>query len=359
MRIVHIGKFYPPEWGGIESITHGLAVEHAAASHDVTVVCFTRGGATVTVGNPEIIRIKARYEKASQPLSFDYIRKAIAVAKKADIVHIHAPNLLAYLVACAIPRKTKVVIQWHADIAGKGLLGKIVRPLERYALSRADAVVSTTPVYADFSHQLRNYKDKLHMIPLGISSAPPVSQEKSRAKYVLFVGRLVPYKGLPVLIEAIKNVKADARFLIVGEGPEEARLKDMARTLGVDQRIDFLGRTDQDTLASLYANARVFCLPSVNRLEAFGVVLLEAMRAGVPLITTDIAGSGVSWVNQHDVSGKVVTVNDPRALATAIDDMLAQDAQHIRLSQGAKARFDQEFTQTIMAQRFAALYKAL
>lgn len=359
MRIVHIGKFYPPEWGGIESVTEALAEDHAASGHEVTVVCFTRKTSATEEGNPKIVRVRAPLQRASQPLSINYLREGIRAGRQADILHVHTPNPLAAFVCRVMPRTTRVVLHWHADIYGKGLLGYLVRPLERTMLARADAVVCTTRAYASSSPALRPIINKVTSIPIGIDECSFPSGDNGLGDYVLFVGRLVPYKGLSVLLEAMSKLPIRISMIIVGEGPLRGELEVQADTLGIRDRVHFFGPVDQATLNTLFAHARLLCLPSVNRLEAFGVTLLEAMRAEKPVITANIPGSGVPWVNQNGVTGTVVPVADPDALAAAIEQLLVSPELYRALAQGARERYCSEFTRKLMAERFLDLYKRL
>ena len=358
MKIVHFAKFYPPEYGGIESVTEALAEDHAAAGHDVEVVCFTSGDSRVERrGSLTLRRVKMQAKKSSQPLAVGYLGTCAQAARDADVVHVHTPNVLASLAVLRLPRAIRVVIHWHADIEGKGALGYIVRPVERAMLQRANKIIATTEAYAKASPALTPFKDCIEVIPIGIADQDCVSRkETGTLPFVLFVGRLVPYKGLHVLLDAIQRVQADAIFRIVGVGPEESALKAQARRLGITDKVQFIGRVDTDRLQMLFSGAALFCLPSVNRLEAFGVVLLEAMRAGCAIVTTDIPGSGVSWVN---TTGAVVPVGDSRALASALDKLLADPKEAAHMGSAARARFEREFGRELMSARFLGLYKRL
>lgn len=359
LRIVHLGKFYPPEYGGIESVTEALAEDHAAQGNDVKVICFRRSEYKTLCSStgPKIRRYKMRGFVASQPLSLGYVLDGLRSVCKADIAHIHTPNLLGSLVAILTPRRVKVVLHWHADIENKGILGRLVYPIEQLALRRADAVVCTSEPYLMASASLRFWRDKTRIIPIGISHVDvQIGECSGSSPFVLFVGRLVPYKGLSVLIEASTKMRSDAPIVVVGSGPLLADLKAQARLMGVESRIEFHGRVDDTTLMSLFANASVFCLPSINRLEAFGVVLLEAMRAGCPVVASDIPGSGVSWVNKAGLS---FPVGDSTELARQLDEVLGSAVLRKSLSKNARGRFTAFFTRRLMSQRFMILYQEL
>ncbi|WP_425045271.1 glycosyltransferase [Primorskyibacter sp. S87] len=358
MKIVHFAKFFPPEYGGIESVTEALAEDHAAAGHEVEVVCFTRDMARVDKqGRLTIRRMKVQAEKSSQPLSASYLKTCACAAENADVVHVHTPNVFAALAVLRVPRQVKVVVHWHADIERKGLLGYLVRPVEHVLLRRADRVVTTSEAYGTASRTLTHSQNRVEFIPIGINDidfTPDIQPIPRRD--VLFVGRLVPYKGLKVLIEAVAHMQSETTVRIVGVGPDEEALKAQAKRIGVSDRIEFMGRVDVDRLQTLYAEAAIFCLPSVNRREAFGVVLLEAMRAGLAVVSTDIPGSGVPWVN---ASGLTVPVNNPKALARALDGLLTDSKEMLRIGMDGRKRFESEFSREKMSKRFLELYEKL
>lgn len=364
MKIVHFGKFYPPEYGGIESVTEALAEDHADAGHQVDVICFTNGAAQVlSKGTLTVRRLACLGKLSSQPLSLRYLFAAIASSRGADIVHVHTPNLLASLAALFSSRTAKVVVHWHADIAGKGVLRRLTQPLEFLMLLRCDAVVCTSAAYLETSPALRGFRFKCKVIPLGISEPSPACVasrsdfvEEISKPYILFIGRLVPYKGLDDLLRVVALLTSGIRCVIVGVGPEGTRLRELAEKLGIADRIDFLGRAEHAHLDELLSGAAVFCLTSNSRLEAFGVVLLEAMRAGCPVVSMDIPGSGVSWVNQ---AGIVVPKGDVRAFAQAVNHLIENEDARALLGAEGRKRFMTNFLRSNMSDRFIVFYENL
>lgn len=335
-----------------------LAVDHAAAGHDVEVVCFSRSFSHMEqIGRLNLRRVKVQREISSQPLAVSYLGACAGAARNADVAHVHTPNVLAALAVLRLPHHIHVVIHWHADIENKGMIGRLVRPIERAMLRRANVVIATTEAYAQASPALNAFKDRVKIIPIGIADIDNEPKfEIASPPYVLFVGRLVPYKGLNVLLDAIAMLHSDVEFRIVGSGPHQTELQAQAQHLGIADKVTFIGRVGEHQLQVLMEGAAIFCLPSINRLEAFGVVLLEAMRAGRAVISTDIPGSGVPWVNATGVN---VPVNDPRSLAEAIDRLLANPKEISRLGQDARSRFKKDFSRTVMTKNFLCLYQQL
>ncbi len=366
--IVHWAKYYAPEQGGMESITQVLAEGAAAAGHAVTVVCFTRGAAgSTTMQGVQVQRAAHRIAPASQPLAWAYVRLAWRAARGADVVHLHAPNLLCALLATGLPRRVRLLVHWHSDVVSKGLLGRLVQPLERALLRRADRVVATSPPYAAASPLLREVADKVAVVPLG-SPEPSTATARperdfaaflNRRHLVLGLGRLVPYKGFPVLVRAAAVLPDDCAVIIGGAGPLADTLQAQVRSLGLEQRVLLAGRLSDAELEALLRRASVFCLPSVERSEAFGVVLLEAMARRVPCVATRIEGSGTAWVNEDGVSGLNVAPGDAAALAAALARICADVGLRARLAAGARRRWEQCFTDAGFVRAFDDVYRAL
>lgn len=368
MRIVHWGKYYPPHLGGIESVTRVLAEGHARAGHSVEVICFHDDATTTKeVESVRVTRCHKRLGASSQPLSWDYWRLGLRQAREADIVHLHGPNLLASLMALRLARPTRLVIHWHSDIVDKGWLGRLLRPLEQAMLARADVIVCTSPPYAQSSATLPPWQNKLCSVPIGIedpghrvTQAPlpePVERFLAGRRYVFGIGRLVPYKGFAHLVDAAKQFPSDLAIVIGGNGPLRESLQQRAIEAGVVDRVLFTGSLSDAELDALMRQATAFCLPSVARSEAFGVVLLEAMARGVPVIATRIAGSGVPWVNRDGESGLNVEPGDAKALAAACTLIATDPLLHERLALGARSNFENRFTAEVMVRAMLEVYQ--
>ena len=371
VKIVHFGKFYLPDSGGIESVTVSLAKGSVNAGYHVTVVCFKKSLSlpNQVIDGVNVVRVPIAKLVASQPLSLKYFTSCLSAARDADVVHLHAPNMLGALCSFFIKRKTRLLVHWHSDVVNKGLLGKFVRPLERALLRRADCIVATSQVYADASEPLASFQGKIAVVPIGVPDTKQDGEEKTLPshieqsiqgkKIILSVGRLVPYKGFDVLIDAANDLVADAIVVIVGGGPLLDQLRDRIASANALQRVVLAGRLSDEDLHLLFRRASLYCLPSTYRAEAFGVVLLEAMAHGLPIVATEIPGSGVPWVNKHGVSGLNVPVNNAHALAAACNQILESSDLRKLLANGARQRFLSEFTEEVSIKRMLSIYERL
>lgn len=371
VNIVHFGKYYLPDTGGIESVTISLAKGAAMAGHTVSVICFEKTPAKneEVIDGVRVIRAPITKLLGSQPLGFKYFLQCLSAAKDADVVHLHAPNMLGALCALFIRKKNRLLVHWHSDVINKGVLGRIIRPLEFALLRRAHCIIATSQVYADTSRTLAPFRNKITIAPIGVPDAkhkgadsqlpPSLEEQVSGKKIVLAVGRLVAYKGFNILIESARHLSKDTVVVIVGGGPLQQDLQQSLEVANVKDRVVLAGRLSDAALHSLFKRATIYCLPSTYRAEAFGVVLLEAMAYGLPIVATDIPGSGVPWVNQHGISGLNVPVGDSKALAEACNQVLASEELRSRLSRGARQRFLAEFTEDKAVRRMMATYDRL
>ncbi len=360
MRVLGIGKFYPPEYvGGLESVVVTLNRELVRRGIGVSyVVSRVRGAGRVDdVDGVRVVRTPSAGTLLSQPLSPGL--PAAVRREPGDIVHLHHPNPLGDL--AVLRDRRPLVITQHSDVVRQRALRGVYGPLIRGAVARARFVAIASPQLLAGSEELRGFGAKVRVIPFGIDPArfaatPAVTARAAALRttlaggpVVLAVGRLVGYKGFDVLIRAIDGT--EARLVLVGTGPEEPRLRAVA-----GPRVTFTGRVTDDDLVAGYHAADVFCLPSVTRAEAFGVVLLEAMACAKPLVTTALP-TGVSAVNRDGVTGLAVPPGDPDALRDAIGSLLASPAR--RMAMGAEGRrvLEREYTAALMGERYQALYE--
>lgn len=370
-KIIHFGKYYPPDFGGVESITERLAIRFSSDDEtSVNVVCFSKNNflERKTQNGVQIFRAPTSFVISSQPLGWQYISLCLRLSKNVNLIHLHAPNILAAITALLVPRNIPLLVHWHSDVVKKGALGYLVRPLEKCLLSRSNLILATSEPYANFSRTLRLFKTKVSVVPLGISD-PTIENSPSLPhkllnwingrKIILGVGRLVPYKGFDVLIDACDQLLEDSAVVIVGDGHMKHLLSNKIRTMGLKDKVILVGSVGDEILHALFSNAYLFCLPSTERSEAFGVVLLEALANGLPIVATKIEGSGVAWVNLDGVTGINVPVKNAKALADACNSILSSQEQRAQYSFNARSRYLSEFTEDLFFRRMNKAYEKI
>jgi rhamnosyl/mannosyltransferase len=258
-----------------------------------------------------------------------------------------------------------MVLTYHSDIVRQRVMGAVYRPVQARLLERADRIIVASPPMIENSPFLRPHAAKCRVVPFGIhvERYAPTPEHVARADalrarhdgrpLVLFVGRLIYYKGVDVLVRAMAGVDADC--VLVGAGPLEGDLRELATALGISERIFFVPPVSDEELAAYFRAADVFCLPSVARSEAFGIVQLEAHASGTPVVCTDLP-TGVPWVNVDGETGLVVPVGDADALASALTRLLDDDGLRARMGARARERVLAEFTVDRMVDNTLAVY---
>lgn len=379
MKILHISKFYPPEPGGIENFAADLAAAQVRQGHEVYVMAHHAAGqfglpGTIAKNSGVVVeKVRTLAQVAYVPVSPEFFLRMAAVVRnfQPDVIHAHMPNVSAFWLLF-IKTGTPVFIHWHADVVASRIDRKMAffynlyRPMENLLLKAAHRIICTSNAYLRHSRPLRKWRYKCAVVPLGLDArrlgAPPpeqffLKQDSGNGRQtclmpatvntesrftVLCVGRFTYYKGFEYLIEAAQKV-AMADFVLVGDGPGWASIKNMVSEKGLKDRVQLLGRVDDNRLRGLFAASDLFCLPSIERTEAFGLVLLEAMAFGRPLVTTQIPGSGVTEVNVHGVTGLQVPPADAWALAEAIAALGSDPGLRRRMGNEARLRFENNY----------------
>jgi rhamnosyl/mannosyltransferase len=286
--------------------------------------------------------------------------------REVDLFHLHAPNPTMLLALAVLRPRVPLVVTHHSDVVKQKLLRLAVRPFERVVFHDASLILSDSPLYPGGSETLQRYRGRLGILPLGIDLSPylrpaPAALEHARrlkAEYGwplwLAVGRLVYYKGLHNAIRALALVPG--RLMIVGHGPLEDELRQLAEQVGVAGRVLWRGRISAEELIGAYQAATACWFPSNERSEGFGLVQVEAMASGCPVLNTSISHSGVSWVSRHEETGLTVAPNDAAGLAAAANRLLREPGLRERLSANAPERARLEFDQALMARRSLEFY---
>jgi glycosyltransferase involved in cell wall biosynthesis len=335
MRILHVYKdVYPPVRGGVERYIHDLCRHLRSRGHDARVMVTAPGmsfssreeerdGIPVTV-------VRSMGRILSNPV-FTGLAGGLRRAR-CDVLHFHHPLPAAIFAESRARTGIPYVVTYHSDIVRQAFLLPFLAPLIRGFLGRASAVLATSPAYARTSAFLSGLSN-LRVLPPGVDSRYFRPGPSSGSGYFLFAGRFRAYKGLGILLEAWKDLPG-VRLVLVGGGPLEGEARKAVRRHGLDAV--FAGEVSDEVLLDLYRGAKAFILPSIARSEAYGLVQLEAMACGTPVISTGLP-TGVPWVNRNGETGIVVPPGDPAELARAVRS-LADDSLRERLSRGAVAR---------------------
>jgi glycosyltransferase involved in cell wall biosynthesis len=383
IRVCHLGKYFPPASGGMETHVRVLAQGQAALGADVTVVCVNHrdsSGADVTWRR--FARTATAHEQDG-PVRVFRAGRIASVAKLdvcpslfrilanirrdgIDLLHLHTPNPTALLTLAAWGRSIPLVVTHHSDVVRQRVLGLALRPFERLVYGRARLALTTSPEYASGSPLLHRFLDRVRPLPLGIDLNPYITPTDAALKHAdlircrhlgpiwLSIGRLVYYKGLDNAVRALPHVPGT--LMVVGTGPLERRLRDLAQEIGVADRVVWCGKLGDDELAGAYRAATALWFPSNARSEGFGLVQVEAMASGCAVINSPVPHSGVAWVCRHEREGLTVLLNDPLALAAAARRLLDEPGIRDRLAAAGRDRAIREFDYRTMAARSLDIY---
>ena len=339
MKVLHIGKFFPPHRGGMETYLRDLCCVQAAhldvtalvhrseaSLFDLSEVYCADGG-----GNVQIRRTARWFNVGFIPVSpfFLISLERTLTTVQPDLLHLHHPNAsLIWLLLSPSARKLPWVSTWHSDIDTPGVTRMVsaayslYRPIEQALLRRSQAIIATSQTYLEGSEALKphQHQHKCTVVPLGLyvprlpSQRAFTSVKELERPQLLFVGRLAFYKGVDVLIKSLTYL-SDCQLTVVGDGPERLKLKTLVEDLQLTTRVRFLSNLGDTDLWEMYDQCDIVCLPSVDKTEAFGVVLLEALHMGKPVVATEIPGSGVPWVASHAARYKIAPPRNAKALA--------------------------------------------
>lgn len=364
MKVLQLGKFYPIR-GGVEKVMWDLTRGLSACGIPTDMLCADLEKDEIIHLNEfgRVICVKAWFKAAATMIAPKMIFWLRSHKAEYDIIHIHHPDPMACLALWLSGYKGRVILHWHSDILKQKFFMGLYHPLQQWLIRRADTIIGTTPVYLKESPCLKHVQDKTVDVPIGIDpiAADPALIRHWKERYqdkklVVSIGRLVPYKGYGYLIDAAAHLEDDYRVVVVGDGPMFNNLQEDIRVLGAADRITFLGYLEDTEMHALLAASDVFVLSSVMKTEAFGIVQVEAMSLGKPVIATRIPESGVSWVNEDGVSGINVPARDATAMAAAIRTICENDTLRKKFSEGALARYRQVFTLDRMIEKTINIY---
>lgn len=362
MKVLHLYKTYSPvSFGGVESFIKELCtgLYKKGVSNDL-LICAKKPLRPYSC-DPKaenIFWVGGLFSLASCPVSMSYISKFKRLVNECDVVHLNFPYPMADLaVLFHLPKDKPLVITYHSDIYRQKILKYFYTPLMSRTLSRANAIVCTSKNYMKSSRVLQRYESKVKCIPLAIddfsfqlmrSKSVPINFPE--AGFILFIGQYRHYKGIEYLIEAFKSL--DHQLVLVGVSESDIKCG-----ISVPPNVLFLGKTSDHEKNTLLRNCRALVLPSINRAEAFGIVLLEALSFGKPLITTDLQ-TGTSFVNRDGYTGVVVPPKDPVALAKAVEKIYDDDLYDY-YSGNCKAWCEENFSLSTMIESYFSLYNNL
>lgn len=333
MRIIQVCPFSWDAPGGVQGHIRQLSHHLTSRGHEVLIVAPGAGldkipgveivGGTITVpSNGSVARI------CVSPSSASAVRRALRRFKP-DIVHVHEPQMPGTSMFATLYSRAPVVATFHSYFTRDHLQGRIyslVAPVLRPVWKRVDRRIAVSAA-ARHSVCSRMGYDPISIVPNGadvdvFASAKPANLPPGRK--LLFVGRLEPRKGFPIAVRAFKSLAleySDLRLIVVGEGADRVALEELP--LDLRDRVHMLGRVSDEALPTYHQAVDCFISPATGQ-ESFGIVLVEAMAAGLPIVASDIPG--YREVARDGVEALLVAPADPAALAEGVRTLLERPA---------------------------------
>ena len=361
--VLHIFKvYYPDLFGGTLTVIRDICAGLKDIFSAGVLVCSKSGGRKqIVVHDVPVERVRSFGDVLSLPAAPTYPWRLWRRIAQHDLLALHAPFPLADLVfAFGLGRNRPLVVHWHADIVSHAALRRFVEPLMRRTLRRADAIIVSDAVLVENTPLLREFSNKCHAVPFGVDIAkydgptPRHDRVNARGRLVLACGRLVPYKGFDVLVRAAFGQSFEV--WIVGEGRERERLEQLIENLGLQDRVRLLGSVPESERVKLMCIADVFVMPSVTNAETFGLVQLEAMAAGRPIVNTAL-DTGVPHVARDGIEAITVPPGDARQLGDAINTLIADPERRQRMGLAARKRAITRYSTTAFKEGVETVYR--
>jgi rhamnosyl/mannosyltransferase len=362
MKVLQLGKAFPPipNLGGVEKVmelfyyglnNNGIKCDILGANDkfefEVDNFC----------GEGMIFRERLLLKSMSTFISFHLLFRFSKIKNNYDIIHIHFPDPMALMAIFLVRPNSKIVIHWHSNILRQKFIYRFIKPLEKWCLKRANLILCTTPEYYNNNIILKPFLYKTKYLIIGIDKkqilinntlSNKLQMQYPLKRKIVFIGRFVYYKGLDYLINALPYIKSNIILYVIGSGKLENAMKQLVKDIKVEDKVIFLGNVDEKNKYAYLNNSDVLILPSIYKTEAYGIVQIEAMALGVPVISTKISGSGVHWVNQNGISGLVVPCKDSISLAKSIDYLFSSETVYNNFVKGAIDRYESIFTGELM-----------
>jgi len=373
MKIAQLSPYFYPHLGGVESHVLELSKHLIDLGHEVFVVT-TKLEGTKSEEIVEGVPVK-RVEPLTIFLSTPIVPgvRDVLSEEDYDILHGHSPPPLMSFFGVRSAKKKDVpfVLTYHCDLEIPHSFGPLIvnlyeRTFGTYTVSKSEKIITTTPSYGATSKAV--WHREADIIPNAVDEKrfhPSNEGSKIREKLgledetlITYVGRIVYHKGLEYFVRAAKYLRdKNVQFLLVGTGDFRSELESMIESEGLEDSVMFAGRVPNEELPNYYAATDIFVLPSVSRLEAFGIVALEAMASCVPVIVSDIPG-----VRDVIVEGKHGLLADPmnsQDLAGKIRTLIENPDMAERMGKNGRKRVEEKFTWSKVAEEIEEVYESV
>lgn len=372
MKILQLGKFYPPVFGGIQNVMYEFTTGLNQANVHCDVLCSNTINQyeETHINTYKIFRTKSYGIHFSTSISPQMISILKRIQDDYDIISIHFPDPMAALALFISKPKGKVVLHWHSDVIKQKYILKLFEPLQNWVINRADLIIGATEKHIKNSDQAQLMINKNAIIPypydpdalkkcIDMDLFYQLKIKYKNKKIIFAMGRLIYYKGFEYLIESATYLNDEYIIIIGGEGELRSKLTQQIKDNNLESKVELIGFIPYNELGTYYKICDIFCLPSTFRSEMFGIVQLEAMSFGKPVISTKLKRSGVCNVNIDGITGKCVEVGNGLEIANAIHTILQDSHTYLLYSENCKRRVKEVFDKKIVVNILIETYKKL
>ncbi len=370
MKILHISKYFPPNYGGLENQVKNICDYLYLKKCEVEVLAFGRKNC-VKKKKYKVYEFKPFLKLFSQPLSIRYLIFARKLIRKNDIIHFHYPNIVGLLACYLFCTNQILYVHWHSDILKQKYINYFFSFFEKKLLQNSKKIIFTSKNYAKEFKYYDLFRKKIKIINCGTDDLSLQFEKNKEAKKFFFkikknyksfkiiysIGRLVPYKGFKYLINSAKYLNDNFKIIIAGQGKDYNKLKNIIIKNNLQRKVLLINKISHSKHLAFLKLCNVFCLPSISKNEAFGVVLIEAMSFSKPIVSTLINGSGVNFVNNHQVTGYKVPIKNSKKLALSILKIIESKKKYNKFCLNSKKRYKKFFTSQLMNKNFYRNYK--
>ncbi|QLC67484.1 glycosyltransferase [Flavobacterium sp. LPB0248] len=370
MKILQLGKAFPPikKLGGVEKVMeyfyYGL--------NESGIKCDVLGANDKNSRKIDkyceeglVYRESLLFKAKSTFFSISLIFRLWKIKDEYDIIHVHLPDPMALLALFLTRPKSKIIVHWHSNILKQKYAYLIIKYFETWVLKKSDLILCTTPNYSINNKVLKSFINKVSYVVIGLDidkslfssqTESKINENYQTKKKLIYVGRFVYYKGIEFLIQAMSLIESDCVLFLIGDGEMKIQMENLVSELKISDKVIFLGEVDDSYKFSYIKSSDMLVLPSLFKTEAYGIVQVEAMALGVPVLSTKIEGSGVDWVNKDSESGVIVTPGKSKEIAKAIDKVFSNPEFLMDISEGAKKRYETLFTKEKMINQVVSKY---
>lgn len=299
-KVIHFSKYSVKTFGGVESVMRGILSSDSNYKHES--YCFAHSSNNSKIENEVCCKINFKF--LNQPFSFKYSYLFIYYNLLKKKIIIHHPNLNLFLLYLVLYINPNVSIFWHADPLPnlkKNILNSFLIVILSLLSHRVKNIFVTSPHYAKSSKFLSIHQHKIIILPL-FTNKNIVFQRKFESSSffnLVFIGRLVHYKGVLDLLEIFPDLPQRVKLNIIGDGPLKYKLHESINQKNLTNRVVINNNLSNTKVSAILSKANLLVLPSISRQEAFGVVLLEAMCHQVPFLIRFVEGSGMNFVFEN------------------------------------------------------------